>query len=95
MLDGARADAGEGFPEADGMVVTCCTENDRHTRTQLASDWAIDTMLTTPFVAPHIGMLRLGLVVRFPSNEVLEAKDTIMQAPALIDISVFLNAYSL
>lgn len=73
MLDGARADAGEGFPEADGMVVTCCTENDRHTRTQLASDRTIDTMLTTPFIAPHIGMLRLGLV-RFLSNEVLRLK---------------------
>lgn len=30
MLDGARADAGEGFPKADGVVVAGCAENYGH-----------------------------------------------------------------
>lgn len=58
VLDGARADSGEGFPEADGMVVTGRTEDDRHTCTPVACDWAINC--PTP-----VGILHLGLARRF------------------------------
>ena len=44
MLDGARADAGEGLPEADRVVVTCCTEDHGHVCSHVEYGYAIDSM---------------------------------------------------
>lgn len=69
MLDGARADARECFPEADGVVVTCGAENNRHIRVQSTEDCAIDTMSMGKF-----GFSIIGNIVRYEAT-----KGTIMQ----------------